>query len=291
MEERELGHQPLAGSVGHSLPLVSVVTPSFNQGKFLEETIQSVLNQDYPNLEYIIIDGRSTDNSVDIIRKYAHRLSYWVSEPDDGQADAIGKGFLRSTGAIMAWLNSDDMYLPGAVSTAVAALQRYPKVDLIYGDVFIIDEHGAELGERLLTPLDRYDFLGHGNCLAQPATFWRRSVYNLVGGINTSYYYQMDLDLYVRIAAAGRIKHLRRHFAKIRMHPEGKMVKAEDVRQADLAQLQQQYVTATGLRRLLYSRRFLLPRLFLRYAMQGDLLYAGRKVWQGLRSRKLNIKP
>ncbi len=142
-----------------SLPRVSIVTPSFNQAAFLEETIQSVLSQDYPNLEYIIIDGGSTDGSVEIIEKYADRLAYWVSEKDAGQADGINKGLVRATGEVVAWLNSDDTYLggaietflPGSIRSAVAALQANPDCGLVYGDVLAVDAAGQKLN------LARYD--------------------------------------------------------------------------------------------------------------------------------------
>lgn len=272
---------------GVPLPKISIVTPSLNQAQFLEQTISSVLSQDYRNLEYIIIDGGSTDGSVDIIQKFADRLSYWVSEPDSGHADAINKGFARSSGEIIAWLNSDDVYLPGAVTSAVEAFQKHPSADLIYGDVYIIDEHDNPLGERRLTPMDRFDFLGNGNCLAQPATFWTRKIYDQVGGIDTKYYFQLDLDFYIKVADAGKIKHIRNHFAKMRMQPEGKMTKADDVRKSDLVLLRERYIHERGLGRLRYSKRFLLPRMFLRYAIQGDLLFASKKTWRRIRDRDL----
>lgn len=269
------------------LPKISIVTPSLDQAQFLEQTISSVLSQDYPNLEYIVIDGGSTDGSVDIIQKYADRLHYWVSEPDRGHADAINKGFAKSSGEIIAWLNSDDVYLPGAISSAVKAFQKHGNADLIYGDVYVIDEDGNPLGERRLTTMDRYDFLGSGDCLAQPATFWTRRIYDEVGGIDTGYYFQLDLDFYIKVADAGKIKHVRDYFAKIRMQPEGKMTKADDVRKSDLVLLRQRYIHERGLGRLRYSKRFLLPRMFLRYAIQGDILYAGRKAGQRILDRDL----
>jgi glycosyltransferase involved in cell wall biosynthesis len=125
-----------------SYPLVTIVTPSYNQANFLEETIQSVLSQDYPNLEYIIIDGGSTDSSVDLIRKYEDRLAGWISEEDSGQAEAINKGFERATGEIVAWINSDDYYLPGAIRSAVEALEAHPECGFVYGDAVSINGAG-----------------------------------------------------------------------------------------------------------------------------------------------------
>jgi len=263
-----------------ALPRVSIVMPSMNQAKFLEEAIQSVLAQDYPNLELILIDGGSTDGSVEIIRKYADRLTYWVSEPDGGHGDALCKGFRRATGEILAWLNSDDTYFPGAVGSAVQALQEDPGLDLVYGDVLIVDEHNQVLGERRLTRMDRYDFLGQGNCLAQPAAFWTRRIYDRVGGIDASYYFQLDLDFFVRVAAVGRLQHLRERLARLRLHPEGKMIKAEPIRLRELARLREQYLSQRDIvEKFRYSWQFLTARQVMWYALQGDFGYAWRKVW------------
>lgn len=128
-------------------PLVSIITPSYNQAHFLEETIQSVISQDYGNLEYIIVDGGSTDGSVEIIQQYANRIDWWVSEPDRGQTDAINKGFDKANGEILAWLNSDDTYIPGAISEAVAYLTNHPDLGMVYGDTNIINAEGNILGK------------------------------------------------------------------------------------------------------------------------------------------------
>src|SRR5512139_1414374 len=130
-----------------SLPLVSIITPSYNQARFLETTIRSVLDQDYPNLEYLIVDGGSTDGSREIIQRYSDRLAWWVSERDQGQTDAINKGFARARGEILAWLNSDDTYLPGAIQGAVDFLQDHPGVGMVYGDANLIDEQSNVIGK------------------------------------------------------------------------------------------------------------------------------------------------
>ena len=130
-----------------NLPKVSIITPSFNQGQFLEASIRSVLEQDYPNLEYIVVDGGSKDDSVEVIKKYQDRLAWWVSEKDKGHADALNKGFSHATGEILAWLNSDDIYFPGAVSEAISILQRHPEVGMVYGDADLIDDSGETVGQ------------------------------------------------------------------------------------------------------------------------------------------------
>ena len=127
-------------------PLVSIITPSRNQAPFLEATIQSVLAQDYPEIEYLVIDGDSTDGSLDIIKRYQKRLAYWVSEPDLGQTDAINKGFAHANGEIFAWLNSDDLLLPGAITEAVDFLVKHPETGMVYGDADFIDETGRVIG-------------------------------------------------------------------------------------------------------------------------------------------------
>ena len=209
-------------------PLVSIITPSYNQARFLESTIQSVLNQDYPSLEYIIVDGGSTDGSLDIIKKYKHKLAAWISEPDQGQSDAINKGFNLSQGDIMAWLNSDDLYYPSAVSTAVEFLQANPQIGMVYGDTDIIDENGHLLGLFNARQTSYQRLMRGGVYIPQPATFWRRELWNLVGPLDTSFSFAMDYDLWVRFAKKSPIKYLPMLWASFRIHREGKTTLSDD---------------------------------------------------------------
>src|SRR5512138_875393 len=153
-------------------PLVSIITPSFQQARFLEQTICSVLGQDYPELEYIVVDGGSSDGSRDIIQRYADHLAWWVSEPDRGQTDAINKGFARATGEILAWINSDDTYLPGAVSEAVEQLRAHPGAGLVYGDANLIDDDGEIIGRFPARQTDYHRLLRGSVHIPQQAAFF-----------------------------------------------------------------------------------------------------------------------
>jgi len=206
-----------------SLPRVSIVTPSYNQAAFLEETIQSVLSQDYPELEYIVIDGGSMDGSVEIIEKYADQLAYWTSEKDSGQADAINKGLVRATGEVVAWLNSDDTYLPGAIHAAVEALQANPDCGLVYGDVLAVD------GEGQLTNLIQYkdwglDGLLQFKIIGQPAVFMRRDALVRAGELDTSFHFLLDHQLWLRIAEFSSIRYVPQKWATARFHEAAKNV-------------------------------------------------------------------
>jgi len=213
---------------GTSNPLVSIVTPSYNQVDFLEETITSVLSQDYPNLEYIIVDGGSTDGSLEIIRHYADKLAWWVSEPDHGQADAINKGFSHASGEIFAWLNSDDTYLPGSVSQAVRYLTDHPKVAMVYANANLVDEKGVILGQfpAQQTSLDR--MLRGSVHIPQQTTFYRAETWKNVGGLDPSFYFAMDYDLWVRIAKVSPPTYVNHLWANFRLHSKGKSIISDD---------------------------------------------------------------
>jgi glycosyltransferase involved in cell wall biosynthesis len=205
-------------------PLVSIITPSYNQAEFLEQTIQSVLLQDYAPMEYIVIDGASSDGSLEIIHRYTDRLAWWLSEPDRGQAEAINKGFQQAQGEIVAWLNSDDLYLPGAVAEAVAALEADPALGMVYGDAITIDSHGR--------PLNRLTFGDWGlaeltafRIICQPAVFVRRTALEQAGFLDPAYHFMLDHHLWLRIARMAPIQHISQTWAAARYHPGAKNVK------------------------------------------------------------------
>ena len=207
---------------------ISVITPSFNQAKYLEATIQSVLSQKGVELEYIIIDGGSTDGSLDIINRYSRQLAYWVSEPDQGQTDAINKGFARATGDILAWLNSDDTYKPGALAEAVAYLAENPAVGLVYGDCDYIDSEGRVIGRFPAAQTD-YRKLRQGYVhIPQQAAFFRGELWRQVGPLDPSFYFAMDYDLWVRLAKTKPVKYLPRVWANFRLHSDAKTISADD---------------------------------------------------------------
>lgn len=210
------------------LPLVSIVTPSYNQAQFLEATIQSVLSQDYPRLEYIIVDGASTDGSPGIIRKYENRLAWWLSEKDKGQTDALNKGFENAKGEILAWLNSDDTYLPGAISAAVEFLQSNRQVGMVYGDANFIDEAGRVIGRFASAQTDLQRLRRGYVHIPQQASFFRRDLWTTVGPLDPSFYFAMDYDLWVRIAEHARIKYVRQTWANFRLHGAAKTIAADD---------------------------------------------------------------
>jgi len=211
------------------LPLVSIVTPSYNQARFLEQTIQSVLMQDYPRIEYLIVDGGSNDGSVEIIQKYASRLAWWVSESDRGQTDAINKGFAHAGGEILAWLNSDDTYEPGAVSAAVRYLRAHPQVGMVYANANFIDEQGRVIGRFPAAQTD-YRRLRRGYVhIPQQAAFFRADLWRRVGPLDPSFFFAMDYDLWVRIARLAPIIYLPdQTWANFRLHGHSKTMAAND---------------------------------------------------------------
>jgi hypothetical protein len=237
---------------------VSIVTPSFNQASFLENTILSVVNQDYPDIEYLVVDGGSTDGSVEIIQRYAHpdQVSWWVSERDSGQAEAINKGLSRASGEIVAWLNSDDLYLPNAVSQAVEVFGANPQVGMIFGNAITIDTTGHPLNTLVFADWDLADLLAF-RIICQPAVFMRRNILEKVAGKNVgiqrtiskawniapviknhtdppgcavlqfldpTLHYMLDHQLWLRMTRLAPVLHIDRFLAAARHHPGAKNV-------------------------------------------------------------------
>jgi glycosyltransferase involved in cell wall biosynthesis len=271
-------------------PRITVVTPSFNQGHFLEETICSVVGQGYPNLEYIVIDGGSTDLSVEIIRKHEKSIAYWVSEKDQGPVDAIGKGFRKATGSILAWLNSDDFYQPGVLDKIAAAFLADERNDVVYGNTYWVDREGKVLAEKRQTPFSKLGYLYGGADLQQPATFWRRHLFEKSGGLDPSFRAAFDTDLFYRFIKQGaRFKHIDAFLASFRVHSE----QISDV----LLATARKEVELIRSRHLRYPARSI-PGIALRnlgrlqriwwYVWQGDLPWMLSRVPDRLKSRAVN---
>jgi glycosyltransferase involved in cell wall biosynthesis len=201
-------------------PSITVVTPSFNQARFIGETIESVLGQGYPNLEYIVVDGGSTDGTQDILRRYGDRLR-WVSERDRGQADAVNKGVAMGHGEIIGWLNSDDTYAPGALQRAARVFASAPDVGVVYGDADHVLEDGAHYGPYPTSAFD-HQRLAERCFICQPAAFIRRRAFDAVGGVDAELRYCMDYDLWIRMGRQQRFVYLGEVLAQSRLHETGK---------------------------------------------------------------------
>jgi len=217
------------------MKLVSIVTPSYNQAPFLEQTIRSVLEQDYPRIEYFVVDGGSTDGSVDVIKKYAGTLGsdsslsalhnrsidWWISEKDSGQGEAINKGLSRAKGEIIAWINSDDYYLLDAISSAVKVFEQNPDVALVYGDMLAVDQNSQAINVLKYQQLSLEDLLCF-QIIGQPAVFMRRGAYEKAGGLDKSFHFMLDHHLWIRIGQQGKILHVPQIWAAARYHAQAK---------------------------------------------------------------------
>jgi hypothetical protein len=202
-------------------PKISIVTPSYQQGRFLEWTMRSVLEQDYSNLEYVVMDGGSTDGTREILSRYQDRLTYCESAPDQGQADAVVRGFRHTSGEIMAYLNSDDLLAPGALDFVARYFAQHPEIDALYSHRVFIDEQNIVTRHWILPPhrnwmMERWDYIPQETC------FWRRRIYDQVGGIDRSFHFALDYDLFVRFMQQGRMERVDRFLGAFREHPSSK---------------------------------------------------------------------
>lgn len=226
-----------AERVADATSSVSIVTPSYNQASYLEETIRSVLLQGHPKLEYIVIDGGSSDGSIDIIRRYEPWLKYWVSETDHGQSDAVNKGFERAEGEILGWINSDDIYATGALRRVSQYFRSEPTCELAYGNGYYLDAVAEETNEcDWVRPFDG-DLLLTFNFILQPAAFWRRSLWERIGCLNVDYHWAMDWDWFIRATRNLTPHYLPNRLAGWRMIPESKTATGGIARRAELAQI------------------------------------------------------
>lgn len=254
-------------------PLVSIITPSFNQAAYLEATLRSVLEQDYPNIEYLVVDGGSTDGSVEIIKKYANRLTWWVSEKDKGQGEAINKGFARAKGEFVAWVNSDDYYFPGAVSAAVGVFLEHPQAALVYGDVAAIDAGGNIFNRMTYGSWNLEDLLCF-KIIGQPSVFIRRTALEKAGYLDMKYQLLLDTQLWMRVARFGEIVYAPELWSAARYHADAKNV-AQALHYGEDARVVYEWMQSEpGLQAVLERNRNKILagryRLTARYLLDGD---------------------
>jgi glycosyltransferase involved in cell wall biosynthesis len=264
-----------------ALPKISVITPSFNQAQYLERTIRSVLDQGYPNMEYIIIDGGSTDGSVDIIRKYADRLAYWVSEPDRGQAHAINKGLARATGEWVGWQNSDDVYYPGVFQQLTSRASMDPDAQLIIGNMNLIDKDDAFLRDIKYVKPTYAALLAEGMVLTNQAAFWRHKIHAELGFLDEELDCGFDYEWFLRVLKNGRLAaHVNATWGGLRLHDETKTSNRQQIFTDEYAKI------LMGREASRRSKKYHKIRRFLLMLKNGEFRYISR----GIVSRLLRIK-
>lgn len=222
-------------------PKITVVTPSYNQGQFIEATLKSVIGQQYPNLEYIVCDGGSTDETVEILKKYTDRITWWCSEKDKGQSDAINKGMRRATGDIVCWINSDDVLLPGTLHTVAKFYHDHPDTDFANGYTVEMDRDGKIINFTHIV-MSRF-FFRHG-CynISQPGMFWRREIFDKIGYIDESFHAKMDVEWLTRVYEAGlKVRRINRNLGAIRIYPETKTAQGGAIWKRDTDALRERY--------------------------------------------------
>ena len=226
-------------------PLVTVITPSFNQGRFIRATIESVLSQDYDNLEYLILDGGSTDETASLVKDYAGRLTF-ISEPDRGQSHAINKGFRLARGEYLAWLNSDDLFLPGTVRRAVAELEARPHLGAVYGEGYLIDLMGNVTRRFPCTaPFNLPKLVQYSDYILQQTVFFRKNVFDQIGYLDEDLHYVMDWDILIRIAKRFELGYIPEYMGCLREYPEAKSFAGGEVRVAEIRRIMLRH---TGMR-------------------------------------------
>lgn len=225
-------------------PKISIITVNYNKGKYIEDTILSVLNQNYENKEYILIDGASTDNSLDIIEKYKHKIDFFISEPDSGMTEALIKGFAHATGDILCWLNSDDMFSDNALKE-VAKIFSKNEFDILFGNGFFVNSNNDTIKPFRVSKLTNEALASGVTSFMQPSTFWSSKIFNKVGGIDKSFNIVMDLDLFTRILYTPGVNVIFSsfYFSRFRIHPEQSSSWAtKDAYKLEINRVRQRYI-------------------------------------------------
>lgn len=267
-------------------PLVSIITPSFNQAKYVEATILSVRQQDYPHIEHIVMDGGSTDGTLDILRRYEDKLT-WISEKDRGQADAINKGFRRATGDILGWVNSDDLYVPGAIQAVVEHFQAHSHDSFIYGDAEALDESGTSFGIRTHVKQGGWkELVGELDFIVQPACFWRAEVWRACGELDESLHYTLDYEYWMRAAKPFPPRYIPVLLAQERLYAAAKTFSGAVTRMEEIEMVARRHGGAG----LPYNYR---AEAAANYALRAFSRLKGRE-WAGAKAdlkRTLEIRP
>ncbi len=254
------------------LPKISIVTPSYNQAAFLERTILSVLGQNYPNLEYIIIDGGSSDNSIEIIKKYESKVAYWISEKDSGQSNAINKGLCMATGDWVAWQNSDDTYLPGIFFELAMAAEQNPSASLIIGNMNLIDMNDAIINNLIYVKPSYRSVLAEGMVLTNQAAFWKRSLHQEIGFLSEDLHFGFDYDWFLRVLSSSSAAHVNRVWGNLRLHNETKTANFQSGFKREYS------LILSGREPNRFVKRFYQLRRFFLLLLQGDLTYVLRGI-------------
>ena len=222
-------------------PKITIVTPSYNQGVFIEKTILSVISQGYPHLEYLVCDGGSTDETVEILRKYDWQITWWCSEKDKGQTDAINKGMRRATGDIVGWLNSDDVMLPGTLWTVARFYQQHPDTDFANGYTIEIDQDGKIINFMHMV-MSQFFFKRGSYNISQLGMFWRREIFDKIGYLDESFHACMDVEWLIRVYEAGlRVRRINKNLGAIRIYEETKTAQHGDIWKRDAEEIRRKY--------------------------------------------------
>lgn len=268
-------------------PKISIVTPSFNQGHFIEETILSVINQDYPNIEYILIDGGSTDNTIEIIKKYSDRIAYWVSEKDNGQSEAINKGFKVATGEIVGWLNSDDILMPGALTSVMEYFSNHKEIDFLNGYTLVMDIQSKILYNYFILKQKKW-YAKHGvYYISQPSMFWKINLFDKIGYLKEDFHARMDQEFLIRILKNDcKIGQVKKILAGFRVHNASKTFFSGQIWTRDEKELFNLYSEDYGRKpKLFFKIIYGLEKIIkLNYLKQ----YAFMLKWKGKEISKLN---
>jgi glycosyltransferase involved in cell wall biosynthesis len=237
------------------VPKISVVVPSFNQAKYLELTLRSIIDQAYPKLELIVIDGGSKDGSPDIIRKYKSHMKFWCSEPDGGQVPGIIKGFSHASGDIFCFLNSDDLFEAGSLREVGEYFTQHPHTDAVFGNTLWIDANGKPIRPQKEMPFNRFIFLHTYNYIPSMSMFWRRALYHRAGGLNPAFEMAFDADLWLRFSDHGAIKHVTRQWSRMRYYPEQKTQRLREITTRELMLVRSRYWRNQEMPSTYYLRR------------------------------------